>query len=137
MEQIIFGGIFMSDKKLMIKSVSVGALCGLACSVAVMCVFALAMLKTGLLSESALNYITAGFLGLGAIVGGFAAAKLNRGAGLIVGALTGAVMIFALVIVSALQNRADFSPLFFIKLLSAAAGGSLGGILAVREKKGY
>ena len=95
----------MSGKKRMIKSVVTGLLCGMLVSVA------------------------------GAFAGGFIAAKLNRGAALTIGAITGAAMIAALLLTAALRGEAEFSPLFFIKLGAAVAGGSLGGILSVHERK--
>lgn len=125
----------MSDKKKLFKSVVTGTLCGLLTGIVLMCIFAVVMLKTHLLSSSVLDYAMAGVLGAGAFVGGFVSAKLNRGAGLIAGAVTGAVMVFAIVLTSAFRGKADFSALLLIKLAAALAGGALGGILAVRERK--
>ena len=125
----------MSDKKLLLRSVAAGAFCGLLGSVILMCIFAVVLMKIGLLESGTLDLVTAGFLGAGALAGGFISAKLNRGAGLIAGALTGALMIVLLVIVSAFRNKADFTLLLLIKSAAAVIGGALGGILAVREKR--
>lgn len=125
----------MSEKKRMIKAVVTGLLCGMLVSVILMCLAALVMTKTGLLPVWAVEYLTAGCLAAGAFAGGFIAAKLNRGAALIIGAITGAAMITALLLTAALRGDAEFSPLFFIKLGAAVVGGSLGGILSVRERK--
>jgi len=125
----------MSGKKRMIKSVVTGLLCGMLVSVVLMCLAALAMTKTGLLPVWIVEYLTAGCLAAGAFAGGFIAAKLNHGAALTIGAITGAAMITALLLTAALRGEAEFSPLFFIKLGAAVAGGSLGGILSVHERK--
>ncbi len=125
----------MSGKKRMIKSVVTGLLCGMLVSVVLMCLAALAMTKTGLLPVWIVEYLTAGCLAAGAFAGGFIAAKLNRGAALTIGAITGAAMIAALLLTAALRGEAEFSPLFFIKLGAAVTGGSLGGILSVHERK--
>lgn len=125
----------MSDKKLLIKSVITGTLCGLLVSIIFMSICAVVLLKGGLPQGDLLDYVLAGFLAAGAFAGGFIAAKLNKGAGLIVGAITGAVMIFLIALVSACKGDVTFSALFFIKLAAAVIGGILGGILAVREKK--
>lgn len=125
----------MSDKRKLIKSVATGTLCGLLTGIILMCVFAVVMLKTSLLPSSVLDLAMAGVLGAGAFVGGFVSARMNRGAGLIVGALTGAVMLSAIVLTSAFSGKADFSMLLPIKLAASLTGGALGGILAVREKK--
>ena len=132
LKQKLFGGIFMSDKKRLIKSVLTGAACGLLTSVIVLCVFAAVMMKIGLIDAEVLDCINAAFLGLGAVAGGFTAAKINKGAGLIAGPATGAVMLLAVTAVSGVQNKAEFSTVFLIKLLAALLGGALGGILAVR-----
>ncbi|MBQ1975177.1 MAG: TIGR04086 family membrane protein, partial [Ruminococcus sp.] len=92
----------MSGKKRMIKSVVTGLLCGMLVSVVLMCLAALAMTKTGLLPVWIVEYLTAGCLAAGAFAGGFIAAKLNRGAALTIGAITGAAMIAALLLTAAL-----------------------------------
>ena len=125
----------MYDKKRLVKSVVTGLLCGIFTSVALMCIFAAVMTKGGLLPAELLDYIMAGCLGAGALTGGFISAKINKGAGLIAGTAAGAAMLAALTLTSAIKGEADFSSLFFIKLAAAVLGGSLGGALAVREKK--
>ncbi len=125
----------MSDKKRLFKSAAAGAVCGLLASVALMCAAAMVLLKLGLLGNSALDLMLTVILGLGAAAGGFVAAKLNRGAGLIAGAITGAVMLTALTLISLLNGQAEFSALFLFKLLACVLGGCGGGLLAVREKK--
>lgn len=125
----------MRDKKKLIKSVITGMVCGILTSVVLMSVFAVVMTKVGLLPGQLIDYILTGFLGLGALAGGFLAAKLNKGAGLIAGAATGGAMLAALVLTAAFSGSADFSVLFLFKLAATVAGGALGGILAVREKK--
>ena len=81
------GGFFMSDKKRLIKAIVTGMLCGILTSVTLMCIFALVMTKGGLLPTEVINLLLSGFLAVGAFAGGFVAVKINRGAGLIVGAL--------------------------------------------------
>lgn len=125
----------MSEKKRMIKSVVTGLLCGMLVSVTLMCLAALVMTKTGLLPVWVVEYLTAGCLAAGAFAGGLIAGKLNRGAALTIGAITGAAMITVLLLTAALRGEAEFSPLFFIKLGAAVAGGALGGILSVHERK--
>ena len=127
----------MSDKKRLIKAIVTGMLCGILTSVTLMCIFALVMTKGGLLPTEVINLLLSGFLAVGAFAGGFVAVKINRGAGLIVGALTGAAMLASLVLVSALRGEAAFSMLFYIKTAAAVLGGSAGGILATREKKQF
>ena len=120
----------MSDKKRLIKSSAAGLLCGILTSVALMCIFAVVMTKSGLLPTQVIDYVLAGFLAVGAVAGGFVATKLNRGAGLIAGALTGAAMLCALTLTAALRGEADFSVLLAVKAAATVLGGMLGGVLA-------
>ena len=123
----------MSDKKKFIRSVAIGLLVGMAASVLLICLLSAILSKSGLLPNEVIDWITAATLAIGALAGGFTAAKLNRGAGLIAGAATGAEMLLALVLAAALRGEADFTLLFPIKLASTLLGASAGGILAVRR----
>ena len=125
----------MSDKRKLVKSVATGTVCGLLTGVILLCILAVVILKGGLLSAQVIDYFTAGLLGAGALTGGFVATKLNRGAGLIAGAATGGCMLLLVILAAALRGKADVSALLFIKLGAALAGGALGGILALKEKK--
>ena len=135
MQQLYMRGIFMSDKKRLAKAVAAGAFCGLLTSVLLMCLFAAVMLKIGLLDSAMLDAVLAALFGFGALAGGFAAAKLNKGAGLVAGALTGAAMLLLLLLTAAVRNQADFSSVFLMKLAAALLGGSAGGVLAMRERR--
>ncbi len=125
----------MSDKKRLIKSVVTGVICGLLVSIILMSVCAVVILKGGLPQGDILGYVLAGFLAAGAFAGGFIAAKLNKGAGLVAGAITGGVMLFLIVSAAAIKGEVAFSALFFIKAAATVLGGALGGILAMKEKK--
>ena len=126
----------MSDKKKLIKAVSFGSLCGVLGCVLLMCVFAVIMLTSGLLGAEITDYIMIAVTALGALAGGFVAAKLNRGAGLIVGAITGAV-IFLLVTIAGISKGGSVSALTGIRAAAVILGGIAGGICGVKEKKGY
>ncbi len=114
----------MSDKKKLIKSVSLGSLCGVLGCVILMCIFAVIMLTSGLLGAELTDYIMVAVTALGALGGGFVAAKLNHGAGLVVGAITGAVI-------------ESVTALTGIRAAAVILGGIAGGICGVKEKKGF
>lgn len=125
----------MSDKKKLIKAVTVGTICAVLCSVILMCILAAVMLSTGLLPKDMLGYISAAVLGLSAAAGGFIAAKINRGAGVPVGGLTG-LSLFCVTVAASLSNSsAGVSSLIIIKLLASVALGILGGIAGLKEKR--
>ena len=124
----------MSDKKRLLKATLTGLLCGLLTNVILMGVLALVLTKTGLLPPDVLRYAMAGILGAGARAGGISAAKINRGAGLIAGVVTGGAILCVLVLTAALRGDADFTVLLPIKLTAALLGGALGGILGVKSR---
>lgn len=127
----------MSDKKKLIKSVSLGSLCGVLGCVILMCIFAVIMLTSGLLGAELTDYIMVAVTALGALGGGFVAAKLNHGAGLVVGAITGAV-IFLLITIAGLSNGGEsVTALTGIRAAAVILGGIAGGICGVKEKKGF
>ena len=125
----------MTDKKQLIKSVAAGAMCGILTSVVLMCLLALILTKVGLLDEKPLSYVLTALLGLGALAGGFVAAKINKGAALIAGVLTGAAMMLLLTVTALTNQQANISVLLLLKLVACLLGGAAGGVLSVREKK--
>ena len=105
--------------------------------VILMCVFAVIMLTSGLLGAELTNYIMIAVAALGALTGGFVAAKLNHGAGLVVGGITGAV-IFLLITVAGLSKGGEtVTALTGIKAAAVILGGICGGICGVKEKKSF
>ena len=113
----------MSDKKKLIKSVSLGSLCGVLGCVILMCIFAVIMLTSGLLGAE--------------LTGGFVAAKLNHGAGLVVGAITGAVIFLLITIAGLSKGGESVTALTGIRAAAVILGGIAGGICGVKEKKGF
>ncbi len=124
----------MSDKKRLFKSVIIGSLSGIVVTIILMCLMSVSMMSIGILHEDIINYVTVGLLGVGAFGGGFLASKINKGAGLVVGAITGALM-FLIVVIAALSDGSDISVLIIIKLAVTVALGSLGGIAGLKERK--
>lgn len=135
MEQIIFGGIFMSDKKRLVKALVIGCLCGMLSCGILTGILAAVILSAGLLPDKLLDYVMIAIAAAGAFVGGFLAAKLNRGAGLIVGAASGAAMFLLLTIAGLSSDGASLSSLSAVRLAALLTGGMLGGILGVRERR--
>lgn len=124
----------MSDKKRLIKSVVLGALCGLLAGVILMCALAAFMLTGGLLPPSLTEYAAVAVAAIGTLVGAFVAVKCNRGAALTVGALTAAVMFILLTVTSLCCGDKAFTALTAIRFGAMLLGGTLGGVLAVRRK---
>lgn len=125
----------MSGKKRMVKSVVIGTLCGLLAGVIGMCLLAVFMLTAGLLSPDLTAYAMVAVASLGALAGAFIAVKLNKGAGLTVGAMTGLAMFLLLTITALAAGDSAFTPMTAIRLGAMLLGGALGGILALKERK--
>lgn len=125
----------MSDRKRLIKSVLLGTVCGMLTSVIFMCILAVVMLTSGLLSQELTNYIMIAICAIGAFVGGIIATKLNKGAGLIVGLITGGVIFILITIAALIKSDSPVSTLTAIRFVALLLGGALGGIIGIRERK--
>ena len=124
----------MSGKKTMIKSVLIGSLCAVLAQIILLCIVSLVMISTKKLFTGALDYIMTATSALGALIGGFVSAKLNRGAGLIVGLITGFAVYILLTIAALINGNSPLSVLSLIKSAAMLLGGAAGGILGVKEK---
>ena len=80
------------------------------------------------------NAVTAVFA-LGAFAGGFIATKINKGAGLIIGLITGLTMFVGVTIAALTRNAEAVTILTVIKLALSVVAGGLGGVLGLRERK--
>ncbi len=72
---------------------------------------------------------------LGALVGGFVSAKLNRQNGLIVGLANGGILFLVYTILSMVISGASLTLLTLIRLLLLEISSMLGGILGVNINK--
>ena len=124
----------MSDKKTLIKSILIGSLCAVLTQIILLCIVSLVMISTKKLFSGALDYIMIAVSGLGALVGGFVSAKLNRGAGLIVGLITGFAVFIILTAAALINSSSPLSVLSLIRFAVMLLGGAAGGILGIREK---
>ena len=124
----------MSDKKALIKSVLIGSLCAVMAQIILLCVVSIVMITTGKLFDGALEYIMIAVSGIGTLIGGFVSAKLNRGAGLVVGLITGFAVFIMLTAAALIYNSSPLSVLSLIRFAAMIIGGALGGIFGVKEK---
>lgn len=125
----------MSDKKKVIKSVIFGVLCGLPTTIILMCILSVVMLTGGLLPIDAIKFSTIGILAIGAFFGGFIATKINKSAGLTVGAITGFTMFLIITATALTENSEPVSYMTLIKFFATLLSGGAGGILGLKERK--
>lgn len=125
----------MSDKKLLIKAVLFGTVCGLLVTVILICVLSAIVMTSGLLPDELTNYITIALLSLGAFSGGLITSRITKSAGLVVGLITG-FAIFLLVTITGLTKSDDSVTLLtLIRLASLLVAGGIGGIVGLRKKE--
>ena len=125
----------MSDKRLLLKAVIFGTICGLLISVIFMCISAVIMLTTGLLPIDLTNYVTAAILAVGAFFGGMITTKITKSAGLVVGLITGLSIFLLVTILGLIKSNDSVTIITLIKLILSAVSGSLGGIVGLRKKE--
>ena len=125
----------MSDKKLLIKALFFGTICGLLLSVILMCICAVIIINIGVIPYEILNYVMLAVLGTGGMFAGFITARITKSAGLIVGAITGAVIFILTTIIGMLKGTDSFSLLTVYRLLTTFVLGTFGGILGVNKRE--
>lgn len=125
----------MSDKKLLIKAVLFGTVCGLLVTVILVCILSAIVMTSGLLPTELTNYITLALLALGAFSGGFITSRITKSAGLVAGLITG-FSIFILITITGLTKSDDpVSLLTLIRLVTLLVAGGVGGIVGLKRKE--
>lgn len=125
----------MLNKKLILKSVLFGTICGILFAVILMCLFSAVILSVGLMPGEIMNYAALGILSLGALFGGIVTSKISKSAGLIAGMLTGLTM-FVLITIIGLTKSNDAVTFFtLLKLIASLIFGSAGGIIGLHKKE--
>ena len=121
------------DKKLL-KSLITGMLCGIAVITILTLLFAFVLVISGAYPTDIISYISLVFLGVGGLVGGYIAARLNKSSGLAVGALTGFIIFLIILIVGLSQSAATISLYTLYKFLILIIFSALGGILGINKQ---
>ena len=127
----------MSDKKRMIKAIITGVICALLVNIILMCIFAVVMLTGGLLNADVIRYAMVGIIAAGAFAGGFIATKINKGAGLPVGVITGISTLVMIALVSIIKGSYPITSLIVIKLIACVIAGAIGGVVGLKERKDF
>ena len=131
---------FISDKgkafdSKLLKSLVFGVLCNIVSVTILTIIFSFILTLTNKYPTEAINYISAAFLGIGGLVGGYIAGRINQKAGLAVGALSGFIVFVVILIVGLSQSAGTITIITLIKLIVLVVFGGLGGVLGVNKKK--
>lgn len=121
------------DKKLL-KSIIIGVLCSFALITILTLICSLVITITGKYPNGVIEYISLAFIGIGGLLGGYISARLNKSAGLAVGALTGLIVFIIILIVGLSQSVGTITILTIYKLLVTVVFSALGGVLGVNKK---
>ena len=121
------------DKKLL-KSLITGMLCGIAVITILTLLFAFILVISGTYPTDIINYISLVFLAVGGLSGGYIAARLNKAAGLAVGALTGLIIFLIILIVGLAQSTGTITLFTLYKFLLLVIFSALGGVLGVNKQ---
>ena len=125
----------LNQNKRLIRSIISGILAGLALTALLTILCAWALSQSGKLPRQALDYITLAFCGMGALLGGYLSARINKSAGLICGVAVG-FGIFLIIFLSGFsvpQNELGLMSLY--KLAAVLVPSAVGGILGVNRKQ--
>lgn len=125
----------MSDKKLTVKAVLFGTVCGLLITIILLCILSAVVLTSGLLPEELTNIITVILLGMGVFCGGFISSRITKSAGLIVGLITGFTVFLLVTIIGLTRSNESVTYITLIRLIATLIAGALGGIIGVNKKE--
>lgn len=125
----------MSDKKLLVKAVLFGTVCGLMVSIILLCICTSVILSIGLLPTDITNYIMLAILSAGAFFGGFICARITKSAGLVVGMVTGFTIFLLVTIIGIIKSTDAVSAVTLIRFVLTVIIGGSGGIIGVNKKE--
>ena len=119
--------------KAAVLPIAIGVAISFAICFLLLSIFA-AILSKGDFGEPTLTAMSFAAQTLGALIGGFAAAKINKKNGLIMGVANGAIM-FALLTVLSMILGGSLSVMTVIRLILLILSSTLGGIMGVNIRK--
>ena len=125
----------MSDKKLAVKAILFGMVCGLLITVILMCLFSVVIITSGLLPTNITNYIIVALLSIGILFGSCIATKITKSAGLIIGLIVGLSIFMLITLIGLVQSNDTITTLTLIKFIASLISGALGGIIGLRKKE--
>ena len=112
-----------------------GVLCAIVTSVLSLGLFSLVFSSRNV-PQAAVMPIACVSIAIGAFAGGFAAARLLKSKGMLMGAVTGFLLFILLYVTGAAMHQINQGTLAFLKLVLALLAGSVGGIAGVNTKHG-
>ena len=122
-----------SKSKLLVKAVGISVLLGAACIAVLLLLFSIVMV-TNDVPAFAIDICTSVSLGLGTLLAGYLAARILRSNGIVVGAVTAAVLFAVLFFISLIFVYRAITIVMLTKFAICLICGIIGGILGVNHK---
>jgi putative membrane protein, TIGR04086 family/integral membrane protein, TIGR04097 family len=123
------------DRKGGLNGMGKGIIAACAITIAVFMIYALLLTYTGI-SEGYIAIVSTVTTAVAAIVAGYFAAQDAQSRGLLWGMVAGVVyVLIILIVLFSAQKDAGISMGKLTGIISAAAGGGIGGILGINQKK--
>ncbi len=117
-----------------LKPIAIGIVCGVLCSAIILSLSSLLFVLTGVLIESALDFLSYIILAFSAFISGYVAGKLARQGGMVYGLISG-LFIFGIIFFGGLISAsATLTFVSLIKCIISLLFGSLGGIAGVNKR---
>ncbi len=117
----------------LVKKMAIATLIGAVATFIVLCAMAL-LLSVKDIPTTAISAMSSTAAGIGALVAGFAAAKLYKRRGAIIGAAAGAVLFIVIFIASLIITGAALSVSVLLRLVLMLLAAAVGGIIAVNMR---
>ncbi len=124
----------MIDKKKAVASLVAGTLGGLAATAVVLMIFAFITVKMQNVNYDVFLPVVIAAACIGAFCGGYLSARINRSAGLAIGAVS-AVLIFAVLLCVSAALGAVPQAAAALRLAAMVISGAIGGVLGVNKRR--
>lgn len=122
------------NKKL-IKSTVAGIVIGISSIALLALLTSFILLKSGKYPKEYLTYISFALIVVGNFFGGYFSSKINKGAGLVVGALVGFFIFIILLAAGVGSSPKSASQITLFKLIACVIPSAVGGILSANKKE--
>ncbi len=119
--------------KALIVSVAVNAVTTALC----MLFLCLIMTMSGALFDGILKYLILVPLAVGGYAGGFCAGRINKSKGMLLGGVSGAIALLALIIISFCIQNTEITYILILKVITIILFSAIGGVKGINKKEKF
>ena len=125
----------MENRRHTLTAVLIGAAAGITVIVMMLVVFSVIIVRARTPLYSAYPAMAVSALCIGAFIGGYLSARINKTMGLAVGALSAALGAVVLLVYSLTAGDGGLSPLMLMRLAAMLLSGATGGVVGVNKRR--